>query len=769
MSFKSILVALCLVSVQSTVLAKGTYSIPRVDTQPTINGVLDKSEWASATQVELAFDISPGDSTPAPVRTTAYMMEDGEQMYIAFKAYDPNPENILAYIRDRDGLFQDDFVGVILDTFNDERKGYEFFVNPMGSQGDLTRDDTLHNEDASWDTVWDSAGQVVEDGYIVEMAIPYRALRFKPDLENQTWGIQFLRIYPRDSRTVLADGRSNRELDCTLCQVNKVSGMPNLKSTDANFDVTPTVTYVNNEQRDLNPTGDWQDQINDTEVGADLRWAITEDWILNASINPDFSQVEADAGQLDINTTFSLFYPEARPFFLEGADYFKSMNRLVHTRNIADPEYGLKVTGKSNGYSLGVITASDDSTSFLIPSSQGSYVVNLEDESSEAFIVRGQVDVGEKNNIGVSLTSRTATDYKNQVMAIDGKYYFTKKDVFTYQVMNSNSDNPDSISIDDDGERFMDADQSDNAYTMNYRHNEEDYSFRASYNDFGKDFRADMGFIGKVDYKQVVIGGNYTWRGDKDSKWTQWGLFGDWDKTEDQSGKMLEQESEIHFNLRGPMQFNTNLGVVERERYYNGEYFDESVFMMWFQFKPLSSLTVGNFMMLGDQIDYAHTELGELVLIEPYVNWQVGKHLSVNVSHTNQKLDVLAKQMTIDTPNGNGQQVDFAKGKLFDAKLTDIRLAYQFNTKSRLSLTLQTSSIDKNPLLYSVNFDDDLDNDASSSTKRFGTQLIYSYKLNPQSLMYLGYSDNAVESEQILSLEKFDKTFFAKFSYLWQN
>jgi hypothetical protein len=762
------LLVLCLVSVHLTVLAKGTYQIPRVNKQPSINGELGANEWGAATQVELAFNINPGDSTPAPVRTTAYMMEDGEQIYIAFKAYDPNPENILAYIRDRDGIFQDDFVGVILDTFNDERKGYEFFVNPMGSQGDLTRDDTLQNEDSSWDTVWDSAGKVVEDGYIVEMAIPFRALRFESELENQTWGIQFLRIYPRDSRVVLADGSSNRELDCTLCQVNKLSGMPNLKSMDANFDVTPTVTYVNNQQRELDPAGQWQEQVDDTEVGADLRWAMSEDWILNATINPDFSQVEADAGQLDINTTFSLFYPEARSFFLEGADYFRSMNRLVHTRNIADPDFGLKVTGKSNGYSLGVITATDDTTSILIPSSQGSYVVNLEDEASNALIVRGQVDIGDKNNVGVLLTSRAATDYKNQLLAIDGKYYFTKKDVLTYQLMHSNSDNPDSIGI-EDGERILAANQTDNAYTLNYRHNEEDYSFRASYNDFGKDFRADMGFVGRVDYNKIVIGGDYTWRGDKNSKWTQWGFFGDWDKTHDQSGKMLEQETELHFNLRGPMQFNTNFGLVDRERYFNEEYFDESIFMMWFEFKPLSSLTVGNFMMLGDQIDYAHTELGEIALFEPYLKWQIGKHLSVNISHTNQKLDVHAKQMTIDTQLGNDQLLDFDEGQLFHAKLTDVRLAYQFNTKSRLSLTLQTSIINKNTNLYAANFDDDIDNDVDSHAKRFGTQLVYSYKINPQSLMYLGYSDNAMSSDQTLSLDKYDKTFFAKFSYLWQN
>lgn len=289
--------------------AKVTYTMPRVSEKPAIDGKFDAGEWANASRVNLAYNTNPGDSTPAPVETIAYMMEDGEYLYFAFDARDPDPDAILAYIRDRDRIFQDDFVGVVLDTFNDERRGFEFFVNSLGSQGDLTLDDTLNNEDSSWDTVWDSAGSVTDTGYIVEMAIPYRALRFTPDLSEQTWGIRFLRIYPRDSRMVITDNKNDRSLDCSLCQANKVKGMPSLNSTGANFDVTPTITYVSSEERDVQPIGPWNEVSDELEFGVDLRWAMTEDWILNATFNPDFSQVEADAGQLDVNTTFSLFSP----------------------------------------------------------------------------------------------------------------------------------------------------------------------------------------------------------------------------------------------------------------------------------------------------------------------------------------------------------------------------------------------------------------------------------------------------------------------------
>jgi len=747
--FLRVILILILFFVSPLSFAKTTYKIPRVENAPTLDGTFTEGEWAKATQVELLYETYPADSTPAEVRTTAYMMEDGENLYFAFKAYDPEPEKIRAYIQQRDGIYQDDFVGVILDTFNDERRGYEFFVNPMGSQGELTVDETQNNsEDASWNAVWDSAGQINDEGFIVEMAIPFRALRYTSDLDLQKWGIHFIRKYPRDSRKNFSDRKSDRDLDCGLCQDNKIEGMPNLAAASTNLDITPTVAYVNNESRDVEPLGAWEEQTNKADFGVDLRWAMTEDWILNATINPDFSQVEADAGQLDVNTTFSLFFPEARPFFLDGADYFRSMNRLVHTRNIADPDFGIKISGKSNGYSLGVIAASDESTSFLIPSSQGSYLVNLENQSSDILIARGQKDIGDKNNVGVLVTSRSATDYKNEVVSIDGRYYFTEKDSLSYQLMHSSSDNPDSIRYDGD-EEILAASQSDNALSVRYRHNEENYSYRVSYSDFGKDFRADMGFIGKVDYKQLVIGGDYTWYGDEGNKWTQWGFFGDWDRTVDQSGLMLEEESELHFNLQGPLQFFSNMGVVSREEYFDGTYYDETIFMMFAEFRPLAEVVIGNFMRFGDAIDYTHGQKAETAYISPFINWQIGKHFSVELDYTSHSLDVDA-------------------GELFHAELIQLDLAYQFDIRSRLSLTLQSVDVERNTDLFEANQDTDPDNDYFKNDKSMGIQLIYSYKINPQTLVYVGYSDNSLENDNVQSLEKTDKTVFAKFSYLWQ-
>lgn len=757
----------------STAWAASNYEIPRITEEPSVDGELSEGEWDSAAIIELGYETWPSYNIPAPVNTTVYMMEDGEKLYFAFKADDPEPDKIRAFFRDRDGILDDDYVSVFFDTFNDERSGFRFSVNPLGSQADFAINESQNVNDSSWDAVWESAGKVTDSGYIVEMAIPYRALRFPSNMEEQIWGLRLLRAYPRDSWTLFSETTENRELDCRFCQASKMSGMPNLNSSTRNIDLTPTATYLSNQDRDTDPIGPWSDGSNKTEFGADLRWAITEDWVLNATLNPDFSQIEADANQLDINNTFSLFFRETRPFFLDGADYFQSMNRLVHTRNIADPDYGFKVTGKTNGYSLGVMAASDQSTSFLVPSSLGSRVINLEGVSSDIAVVRGQMDIGDQNTLGMLLTHRGAGDYQNQVASIDGRYYFTPKDRFRYQFMSSSSENPDSIRFDQDGDLELDSDgqplfapdQSDRAYVLRYNHNEDNSGLFADYFDFGSDFRADMGFIGKVDFKQLVIGGRYNWYGEEGSKWTQWGFFGDWDRTEDQSGLKLEEEFELYLNARGPMQFNTNIGGLIRNRYFGGEYFDEQSFRMWFELSPLSVLTIGNFMSIGDQVDFTHTELGESVLFQPYIIWQIGQHLSVNLDLSYQSLDVPAKQRMDEDTN---MMIDFEEGNLFEALIADIRVAYQFNSRSRLSLTLQHNNTDRNTQLYLANRDSDPDNDRDAKTRRFGTQLIYSYELNPQTAFHLGYSDNALENDQINSLELVERTIFAKFGYMFQ-
>jgi len=720
---------------------RNRFALPEIKQTITVDGVLDENVWQSAGKMTLNYENNPGEGTPAPVKTELFFYQDGTSLNVAFKAYDPDPKQIRASLRDRDALWPDDNVGLIIDTFNDERGGYEFFVNPLGAQADMKMDDTNGwDEDASWDAIWDSAGQITDFGYVVEMSIPFSSLRFPETEGEQIWNIAGWRNYPRDVRTNMATHKSDRNIKCNLCQFEQWVGLKDIKS-GKNFQLTPTLTVSRQDEKPDVP-GDWQDGDVDVEPGLDIRWGITQDMVLNATINPDFSQVEADSGQLDVNNTYSLFFPEKRPFFLDGASYFDTSNfNFVHTRNIAEPDVGLKLTGKTKEHSYGVMLANDNNTSFLMPGNQGSDVATL-DEKSEVAIARYKMDVGERNSIGVLMTHRQADNYNNTLLSVDGNYWLSEKDNINYQIASSETDNPELVVEDFE----VKEEQSDQALSIRYDHNTRDYNLKASYSNIGEDFRADLGFQSRSDIERVVLGGRRNYYGESGDTFTRWGYFGDWDKSFDQEGNVLEQEWEIHGNLQGKMQLYTNFGIVHRERFYDGEFFDETQFMQFAKFNPWGNVEVGNFYRFGKQIDFANTRLGDVVNIEPFIEWDVNENLNIDVSYNYSQLDVEDKN-------------------LYTAHQTDIRIGYQFDMRSILKFVVQYTDIERDVSLYIY---DDIEDRPEENERYFSTQLIYSYKINPQTLFFVGYSDGGYQDDNLDNLERDQRTIFTKFSYAWQ-
>jgi len=705
--------------------------------------VMDELHWKNATRIDLNFENKPGEGLPAPIKTEAYLYEDGVNLYVAIKAYDPDPSKIRASLRDRDSLWQDDNVGIIVDTFNDSRSGYEFFVNPLGAQADMRMSDLNGwDEDDSWDAIWDSAGKITEFGYVVEMSIPFNALRFPQTEGELTWNIAAWRNYPREVKVQTANVKLDRNIKCNLCQFDQLIGLKTIKPSN-NFQITPTLTLSRSDEKEDIP-GQWQSGSVENEPGLDVRWGITQDMVLNATINPDFSQVESDAGQLDVNSTYSLFFPEKRPFFLDGASYFDTSRfNFVHTRNIADPDVGIKLTGKSSEHSYGLMVANDSNTSFLMPGNEGSDLATL-DQKSEVMIGRYKMDVGERNNVGVLATVRNSDNYNNTLMSVDGNYWVNETDNISYQFAHAQTDNTEYLQT----EYEVDESQKGNALSINYARETRNYNLRAGYTSVTEDFRADLGFQSRVDFQKLVIGGRRTWYGEEEDSLTQWGYFGDWDKTLDQDGNMIEQEFEIHGNIQGQMQFYSNFGIVTREKLYRDRYFDETQAMAYAEFVPLSGVEFGVFTRFGKQIDYANTRLGDVVTIEPRVNWDVNQHLRIDFNH-------------------NYSQLDVEGGRLFTANLSDIRIAYQFNLKSILKFVVQYSDIKRDKSLYIESDDLDLE-DIDERSKNFSSQLIYSYKINPQTLFYLGYSDSGYQDDDLQKIQRDQRTLFTKFSYAWQ-
>ena len=710
------------------------FNIPRITNPPTIDGVVEANEWKNATRIPVNIEVEPGDNLEAQVFAEALLMENGEALYIAYIAEDPEPNQIRGFYQDRDTGWNGDWIGITLDTFNDERRAFGFYVNPLGVQMDSIHDDVNQREDESWNGIWDSVGQITENGYTVEVSIPLKQLRFAETDSIQTWGVEILRQYPRDRVTMISSQEMDRDVSCYLCQISKMQGFDDLEPT-RNLEIIPTVTALSIENRDP-IIDDWEREDFDPEGSLDVRWGITQDIYLNATINPDFSQVEADSTRLDVNNTFSLFFPERRTFFLDGADYFDTYENLVHTRNIASPEYGLKLTGKTGDHTYGVVAANDETTSFIIPKSLSSRIASIKDMKSKVAIGRYRMDLFENSTIGALVTDRRGSGYKNTVVSIDASLRPTDSDTISIQSMYSSSDYP--LMIQD--QYSQESSISDHSHVIEYQHNDRRWDWRLGYYDWGDDFRADLGFINRVDFKHIVATVGHTWRWDGDGFFSRIRFAADYDRTEDQSGLRLEEETEFFLNMDGPKQSYLNGLFGGSETYWNGKYFDEQFNMINVGFSPTPNLTISSLIRYEDVVDFANTRLGYSKRWGPRIRYRFGRHFLLDVGH-------------------QFQDFESDREHLFSANLTDVRATYQFDTRSFLRLTIQYADRERNQdnYLYPI----------EGRSRDLGAQLLYSYKVNAATRFFFGYSDSGFQNDDYNSIEYTNRTFFAKFSYAW--
>ncbi len=716
------------------------YQIPRSEgVEVVIDGKLDEGHWRAAAVVSLPYETRPAENQPAPVETEALVFYDTSYLYVGFRARDPNPKAIRAHLTDRDTAWNDDWVGVVLDTFNDERRAVEFFANPYGVQMDLFNDDVNDNESDSWDAIWDSAGRITESGYEVEMAIPFHQLRFPSGAQQQIWGVDFVRNYPRNDRHRIASQPMDRDVSCYLCQISKMEGFAGI-SPGRNLEINPTLVSGRTDTRSDFPTGDFQDGGVDTDPGLTVVWGVTPNLSLSGTLNPDFSQVEADVAQLDVNNQFTLFFPEKRPFFLEGADFFDTLLDAVFTRNVSDPDWGVKLTGKDGKNGVGVFAAQDSLTSLIFPGSQGSDADTFAFETTDTAL-RYRRDFGNSSSVGGVFTGRDGGDFSSYLGGFDGRYRMNDKDSIRFQFLGSRTEYPAQIA--EDFEQPT-GNISDLAYTLRYNHNERDWGAYAQYTDIGRDFRADMGFMPRVDYTFVLAGGRKTWTGEDGDWYNKLSVGGDWDLTEDQSGQLLEREAEAWISIDGPKQSNIFLSVVDRDRYFEGVDFpDQFTIQGWQEFQPSGKVWLGFWYRIGDDIDFANVRPAETLVLEPSVRYNIGKHIRATLDHTYQELDV-------------------DEGRLFKVNLSQLRLVYQFNIRMFVRGIFQYQQIERNPLLYV----DEVDRE----NKDLFSQLLFSYKLNPRTVLFFGYSDTRegyVEEQTRVDLTQSDRSLFLKIGYAW--
>ena len=738
--------------------------IPNLAGQIKVDGVLDDIQWQQAKEVELNYVTRPFENTRPPVSTQVKMFENGDTLYVAFIAQDPQVEDIRAFYRDRDDIWSDDLVGIKLDTFNDSRLAYEFFVNPLGIQADAIQNEMTGSESDSWDGIWQSAGKVTADGYQVEMAIPLRILNFAEGNKNKTWGIEFVRFYPRSDRLRISNMPRDRNNSCNLCQMGSITGFKQAKQ-GKNLALVPTLVLGKGHSRDLDESLEWSASDN-KEFGLDVKWGITPEISIQATFNPDFSQVEADVAQLSINDTFALFFDEKRTFFLENADYFSSNFNLVYTRNVAAPDYGAKVTGRIDQHTFGLFVANDKSTTFLAPGNLGSSVATIEEESLN-LALRYRYDLSNQLSVGWTGTVRDAQGYYNYVNGIDAKYQLTDTDTFRAQILRSDTQYPIDLYqefCDDDCEQDDDYSEtalrlkkteafSGKAHRISYNHEERDWNTFLSQNSRGAGIRTDLGFGSLADSHRFALGGGYNWYSEN-TWWNKIRLSGDWDISHNDNGELIEKEAEVHLGMNGQLQSYFEVALITRDKVglrddpsilsitNNSTLFTEQMVNVFFEVRPNPWWHFKTFARYGNRIDYDNNRLGKQLLVRPTLNLNLGNSLQFNLRHTYQHFDV-------------------DKQSLFTANLTDFRVTYQFNQRQFLRLILVYSDIERNQQNYTF--------DVDASSKSLGTQLLYSYKLNPLTKFFVGYSDYAYQDDVVTSLTKDERSVFMKLSYAWLN
>ena len=716
----------------TTADGRPVYRVPAAASAVRVDGVLDEEAWQGALALELRYEVQPGENVPPPVRTEVLLAYDESHLYVAFRARDPNSPAIRARLRDRDSLSLDDWVGVVLDTFNDERRGYFFQANPLGVQQD--RVETPDASDRSWDAIWDSAGRVHAWGYAVEMAIPFNSLRFQRAGGDQVWGFDAVRSYPRSQGYLIGLFPRDRSNNCYLCQAVKLIGFAGA-TPGRNVEVAPTLTALRTDERAEAPHGDFEARGREAEVGVTVRWGLTPNMTLSATANPDFSQVEADALQLDVNQPFALSYPEKRPFFTESSDFFDTRLAAVYTRTMRDPAWGLKLTGKQGAGTIGAYVVRDELTNLIFPGSLSSSSTSLAIDST-ASVFRYRHDTWNNSTVGLLLTDRQGSGYSNRVFGFDGDFRLTASDRLQVQFLGSRTRYPETVAA-EFGQPSGDFD--DTALEIFYYHSTRSWSWHFGYADFGRGFRADLGFIPRVDYRRLLAGLRYTWNGRPGAWWWLFTFGGGFDHLEDHDGDLVSSEATFWFYYRGALQSGVDLvGARYREAYGSGE-FDMNYVSLKTWILPTANLYLMFDGIFDDRIDYANTRPGRRVRLSPYVSYAFGLHLRLSLRHTYERMGVDA-------------------GRLYTANISRASVRYQFSARAFLRSILQYVDYRYNSDIYTFKID--------PIYRHLSTQILFSYKINPRTVLFLGYSDNHF-GNQDYGLAQADRTFFVKLGYAW--
>ena len=466
-----------------------------------VDGDVSDAAWEGAQRIEAFVEYYRGDNTEPPAKTIGRIAYDAEALYVAFTSDDPRPREIRAPLVDRDKVLGDqDYVAVLLDTLNDRRSGVAFRVNPRGVQTDSVVNDATGEEDFSPDFFYQAVARRTATGWSAEMRIPLSSLRY-PAADPQKWGVILMRNYPRDFRYIMANTPIPKNSGCFLCHASELSGFEGLP-TGSHFTIAPYST-ANVSDRFTSSTNRQLPEPNrsfDSDLGLDMKWNPSTRLTLDGTLNPDFSQIEADVPQIDVNNRFALSFPEKRTFFLEGTDLLATPIVAAYTRSITSPAWGMRATGNSGSSAYTFLVAEDrGGGSVILPGPQGSEFVP-QDFRSRVALGRLRRSFGD-SFAGVMVSAREVEGGgHNRLIGPDFHWKRSATDKIFGQFLVSSTENPDRPDL---STQFNGASGGGHAYRAVFQRDAKRYDIWLATSGYSPDFRADNGFIVQNGYRRV--------------------------------------------------------------------------------------------------------------------------------------------------------------------------------------------------------------------------------------------------------------------------
>ncbi len=710
------------------------FEITRATGSIIVDADLNDVGWADAASTDFFLEIQPGDNVDPLDPTEVKVTYDKDNLYVAFMAYS-DPDDIRATLQKRDQAWRDDFVAIIIDAYGDANAAVMVGSNPLGVQMDALNQG--QHDDDSYDIIYESAGKITDNGFQVEMAIPFSSLSF-PKKKIQEWKVTFFRSFPRDARHMVTWGGLDRSNPCWLCQLGTLKGIQGIEQK-GKLEFLPTL--IGSQSSELDENNALKKGSSEGEVSMGIKYSLSSDRVAEIAINPDFSQVEADEEQIDVNTTFALNYREKRPFFNEGADLTDTPVSVVYTRSINNPTGVGRIINRGQKDSWLLLSALDENSPYIVPGEEQSFTKMGGKSFSNIF--RYKRSLNEGSFLGFIATDRRMVDNQGSgsVVGFDSRYRFNDTYQVEFQSVFSHTQEPnDSLLISSatfgdnhtfafDGESF-----SGNALKLEFDRNTEHWRMEVGYDHRTPTFRAENGFVTNANNRRIF--GQSLWIYFPNNFFSQvlGGVHAGVEHNFD--GVQKAKYVALFSNLAMPRQTRLNVMYSRRMQYrfkdteLNGTYDIRINLNSQFSERYQFGTNIGRHVAPVRFLEVP--EEGRLAVLEFWTRMQASDRLNVGLSYNSQKMTTMDR-----------------KTDYFSGYTATLRASYQHNKSLGFKVLTQYNDFSKD----------------------FQIQPLLTYQPSPFTIFYIGSTSNqnvdGLAFDNIQNGMFTDRQYFMKIQYLF--